>query len=59
METQGFARILSKGDTALIGGVTTQGMKTRLAVPEGRLLADFLPTITIKGKYIAREISTT
>lgn len=52
-----FARIRSKGDTALFGGLTTQKMKDRLAVPEGRALADFLPTVTIKAKDFANEMT--
>ena len=52
-----FARIRSKGDTALFGGHTTQDMKSRLGVPESRPLADFLPTITIKAKDFANEIT--
>ena len=52
-----FARIRSKGDVALFGGLTTQVMKHRLSVPEGRPLADFLPTITIKAKDFANEIT--
>ena len=52
-----FARIRSKGDVALFGGLTTQDMKHRLSVPEGRPLADFLPTITIKAKDFANEIT--
>lgn len=52
-----FGRIRSKGDVALFGGKTTQEMKTRLSVPEGRPLADFLPTITIKAKDFANEIT--
>lgn len=59
IDSQGFGRILSKGDAALFGGLTTQGMKNRLAVPEGRPLADFLPTITIKAKDFANEITNT
>jgi DNA-damage-inducible protein D len=59
IDSHGFGRILSRGDAALFGGVTTQGMKARLAVPEGRPLADFLPTITIKGKDFANEITNT
>lgn len=59
VDSQGFGRILSKGDAALFGGLTTQGMKGRLAVPEGRPLADFLPTITIKAKDFANEITNT
>jgi DNA-damage-inducible protein D len=52
-----FARIRSKGDTALLGGLTTQQMKDRLAVPDGRSLADFLPTVTIKAKDFANEMT--
>ncbi|MBS0365364.1 MAG: DNA damage-inducible protein D [Proteobacteria bacterium] len=59
IDSQGFGRILSKGDAALFGGMTTQDMKDRLAVPEGRPLADFLPTITIKAKDFANEITNT
>ena len=59
IDGQGFARILSKGDTALFGGISTQSMKARLAVPEGRPLADFLPTITIKAKDFVNEITHT
>lgn len=59
IDSQGFARILSRGDAALFGGLSTQNMKTRLAVPEGRPLADFLPTITIKAKDFANEITNT
>ncbi len=53
----GFARILSKGDAALFGGLTTQDMKNKLAVPGTRPLADFLPTITIKAKDFANEVT--
>ncbi len=56
-ENESFARIRSKGDTALFGGRTTRDMKNRLGVPKTRPLADFLPTITIKGKDFANEIT--
>ena len=56
-EGQSFARIRSKGDQALFGGLTTQAMKHRLDVPKARPLADFLPTITIKAKDFANEIT--
>jgi DNA-damage-inducible protein D len=52
-----FGIIRSKGDQALFGGQTTQQMKDRLKVPENRPLADFLPTITIKAKDFANEIT--
>jgi len=56
-EGQGFGRIRSKGDRALFGGSTTDDMKSRLGVPKSRALADFLPTITIKAKDFANEIT--
>ena len=56
-ENESFGRIRSKGDTALFGGRTTQNMKNRLRVPAGRPLADFLPTITLKAKDFANEIT--
>ncbi|MCF8298949.1 MAG: DNA damage-inducible protein D [Saprospiraceae bacterium] len=51
-----FGLIRSKGDKALFGK-TTQQMKSSLGVPKGRALADFLPTITIKAKDFATEIT--
>ena len=56
-DEEGFRRIRTKGDQALFGGVTTRQMKRRLRVPKGRALADFLPTITIKAKDFANEIT--
>jgi DNA-damage-inducible protein D len=53
----GFRRIRTKGDQALFGGITTRQMKKRLRVPKGRAMADFLPTITIKAKDFANEIT--
>jgi DNA-damage-inducible protein D len=56
-DEKSFGRIRSKGDQALFGGHTTQQMKDRLGVPDSRPLADFLPTITIKAKDFANEIT--
>jgi DNA-damage-inducible protein D len=56
-KNESFARIRSKGDAALFGGRTTQDMKERLGVPNARPLADFLPTITVKAKDFANEIT--
>jgi len=56
-DTSGFGRIRSKGDAALFGGKNTNQMKDKLGVPDGRALADFLPTITIKAKDFATEIT--
>ncbi|MBL4754876.1 MAG: DNA damage-inducible protein D, partial [Flavobacteriales bacterium] len=52
-----FGIIRSKGDAALFGGKTTKQMKKRLGIPENRALAEFLPTITIKAKDFATEIT--
>ena len=59
VDQHGFGRIRSKGDSALFGGHSTQQMKDRLGVPDGRPLADFLPTITIKAKDFANEVTNT
>ncbi|MBI4709585.1 MAG: DNA damage-inducible protein D [Nitrospirae bacterium] len=56
-DNSGFARIRSKGDAALFGGKSTQQMKDRLSISDSRALADFLPTITIKAKDFATEIT--
>lgn len=53
----GFARIRSKGDTALFGGYTTEDMKKRLSIKSNRPLADFLPTLTIAAKNLATEMT--
>lgn len=58
VDSGGFARVRSKGDEALFGGKTTQQMKNKLGVAEKRALADFLPTITIKAKDFANEITS-
>jgi hypothetical protein len=58
VDSMGFARIKSKGDQALFGGKTTQDMKNKLGVPEYRPLADFLPSVTIKAKDLANEITS-
>ncbi len=51
-----FGLIRSKGDKALFG-YTTQEMKSRLKVPSSRALADFQPTILLKAKDFATEIT--
>lgn len=54
----GFAIIRSKGDQALFGGFTTQDIKRKLKIPDSRPLADFLPTLTIKAKDFATELTS-
>ncbi len=53
---QDFALIRSKGDGALFGR-STQAMKAQWRVPDGRPLADFAPTIILKAKDFATEIT--
>ncbi|BBG60580.1 DNA-damage-inducible protein D [Providencia rustigianii] len=53
---QNFALIRSKGDMALFGK-NTQAMKTQWEVPDNRPLADFAPTIVLKAKDFATEIT--
>ncbi len=53
----GFAVIRSSGDEALFGGKTTAEMKNKYKISNSRALADFLPTITIKAKEFADEIT--
>lgn len=57
LDNQGFGRIRSKGDNALFGGYNTQEMKAKMGIPENRPIADYLPTITIKAKDLATEIT--
>lgn len=53
---QNFALIRSKGDQALFGK-STQAMKAQWRVPDTRPLADFAPTIILKAKDFATEIT--
>jgi DNA-damage-inducible protein D len=58
VDEKSFALIRSKGDQALFGGFSTGDMKKKLKVPETRPLADFLPTLTIKAKDFATELTS-
>ena len=58
VDDKGFAIIRSKGDQALFGGFSTADMKHKLNVPDNRPLADFLPTLTIKAKDFATELTS-
>ena len=52
-----FALIRSKGDQALFLLGTTK-LKRKFGMPENRPLADFLPTISIKAKDLASEMTS-
>ncbi|HVW12304.1 MAG TPA: DNA damage-inducible protein D [Mucilaginibacter sp.] len=58
VDSAGFAIIRSKGDQALFGGFSTNDMKKKLGVPSSKPLADFLPTLTIKAKDFANELTS-
>ena len=52
-----FAIIRSKGDQALFR-LKTADLKHKMGIPEKRPLADFLPTISIKAKDFAAEMTS-
>lgn len=56
VDNKGFATIRSKGDQALFHLNTAQ-MKRKMGVPTSRPVADFLPTISIKAKDFAAEMT--
>lgn len=56
IDNQGFAIIRSKGDQALFR-LNTQMLKKKLGVPDSCPIADFLPTIGIKAKDLAAEMT--
>ncbi|MDD3773578.1 MAG: DNA damage-inducible protein D, partial [Weeksellaceae bacterium] len=56
VDGQGFAVIRSKGDQALFRLSTVQ-LKKKMGVPDNRPVADFLPTISIKAKDLAAEMT--
>jgi DNA-damage-inducible protein D len=56
VDGQGFANIRSKGDQALFK-LSTQMLKKKMGVPDSRPVADFLPTISIKAKDLAAEMT--
>lgn len=58
VDDKGFAIIRSKGDQALFGGFSTNDMKKKLGVASARPIADFLPTLTIKAKDFATELTS-
>lgn len=57
VDDMGFARISSKGDEALFGGISASEMKQRLGVKENRHLEDFLPSLTIAAKDLATAMT--
>lgn len=57
VDGMGMARIRSKGDATLFWGNSTKTMKRKLSIHEDRSLADFLPTVLLKAKDLAAEVT--
>lgn len=59
VDSRGIGEIKSAGDTALFGGLSTLKMKQKLGLKDSRKpLADVLPTVTLKAKDLATEMTT-
>jgi DNA-damage-inducible protein D len=58
VDQKGIAEIRGAGDQALFGGHNTTAMKQRLGVKTAKPLADYLPTVTLKAKDLAAEMTT-
>jgi DNA-damage-inducible protein D len=56
VDNQGFAIVRSTGDQALFR-LNTQTLKRKMGIPDSRPVADFLPTISIKAKDLAAEMT--
>jgi len=57
VDHNGFALIRSKGDQALFN-LSTYQLKQKMGIPDNRPVADFLPTISIKAKDLAAEMTS-
>lgn len=58
VDGQGIAEIKSSGDHALFGGHDTRSMKQHYRISESKPLADVLPSVTLKAKDLATEMTT-
>lgn len=56
IDGKGFAIIRSKGDQSLFN-LTTEKLKRKLNISDTRPVADFLPTVGIKAKDLAAEMT--
>jgi len=56
VDSQGFTIIRSEGDKALFR-LNTLTLKKKMGIPQNRPVADFLPTISIKAKDLAAEMT--
>lgn len=58
VDGKGIGEIRNAGDEALFGGYTTQQMKIKLGIKVNDPLSDVLPSVTIKAKDLATEMTT-
>jgi DNA-damage-inducible protein D len=58
VDPKGIAEIRSSGDQILFGGQSTKSMKSRYGIKPTQPLADFLPTVALKAKDLAAEMTT-
>ena len=58
VDGRGIAEIRSVGDQTLFGGSSTAQMKEKYGIKSAKPLADFLPTVTLKAKDLATEMSS-
>lgn len=58
IDGMGIGEIRNAGDKALFGGLDTKDMKKRLGVRDNVPIADVLPSVTIKAKDLATEMTT-
>ena len=58
VDGQGIAEIRSAGDEKLFGGSSTQEMKARYGIKDSKPIADVMPTVGIRAKDLATEMTT-
>jgi DNA-damage-inducible protein D len=58
VDQKGIAEIRGAGDQALFGVANTVTMKKQLGIKPSKPLADYLPTVTLKAKDLAAEMTT-
>src|SRR3989338_1427042 len=57
LDGKGIGEVRDAGDHALFGGFTTKEMKKKLGVKENIPLANVLPSVTVKAKDLATEMT--
>jgi DNA-damage-inducible protein D len=58
VDSKGIAEIRSSGDQQLFGGKSTKAMKSEYGIKPSRPLADFMPTVLLKAKDLAAEMTS-